>query len=723
MPRRGTGSSTIWQNFHGKMETMADYRSSDLCSRCSELDLLAFVSLAPSSASSLIRRLRIVRDWTCPLCLFFASIANPHGIYDAERNAGDFHLRLTPASFEPYYRVLEFMDSTGAESLGRFIAPHHDNVPETSSVMQFRFLQKTEIDFEVLKHWIAFCDTRHTKWCATSKNQPPISNFRLIDCGTGEIIEASIGSRYVALSYVWGPTSTSGGSGGTFPAGEKAKPRYPRTIADVITVTSLLGFQYLWVDKYCINQGDSEDLHTQVSMMDIIYSSAFITIIAAAGDASFGLPGVSKPRTTPPVLTLEGTKWVAGLHNANALLKESVWSSRAWTYQEGYFSRRRLIFTHEQVVWECKALTCCESIDFSLSQSYEMEKSPFSNFGLFEKAFKDSGEFHILSCLNEYTKRHLSYQSDAINAMRGLFRALSSKADPVWQYWGIPTAATAYSRYRDWLIRNSSPGWGTLTNGQTSKWGPSDEAAVRLQAAFCYGLLWAVGANKKSKRRELFPSWSWAGWIAPVRWLDFDEIQCSPTLTPRVSAVTIDGKIELLTQGVIEVAAQQNGIYQHLLWLECAMMDFDFDYFEKGLIIPPSTINKEPYLTHFAVTRPLDSGFVGIWPLYLTLGLDGPQELAKSLREGGFFECLLLYKHIALIVWKKTESDISERIGLLDLHGFVVADDFKESEELELYESPSSLDHFVKKDATHEERCLRHYEDCLDLEDSFVMLA
>ena len=91
------------------------------------------------------------------------------------------------------------------------------------------------------------------------------------------------------MSYRWGQKDHGGSFNEALPAD------IPLTIEDAITVTQLLGFEYLWVDRYCINQGNEEEMVQQCSRMDVIYSGAEITIIAAAGqDPSFGLPGVSR---------------------------------------------------------------------------------------------------------------------------------------------------------------------------------------------------------------------------------------------------------------------------------------------------------------------------------------------------------------------------------------------------------------------------------------------
>jgi hypothetical protein len=75
--------------------------------------------------------------------------------------------------------------------------------------------------------------------------------------------------------------------------------KLPATIRDAIIVVLALGYRYLWIDRYCIEQADCPARHSQIQQMGNIYNSASITIIAAAGSTPYhGLPGVSQtPRT------------------------------------------------------------------------------------------------------------------------------------------------------------------------------------------------------------------------------------------------------------------------------------------------------------------------------------------------------------------------------------------------------------------------------------------
>ena len=96
--------------------------------------------------------------------------------------------------------------------------------------------------------------------------------------------------------------------------------------------------------------------------MDLIYGSASVTIIASSGiSAEAGLPGVkqdSRRRVQEPFV-VKGIQLIETLDpngngEAGSYVGESVWNERGWTFQERLLSRRALVFTDEQVYWECR---------------------------------------------------------------------------------------------------------------------------------------------------------------------------------------------------------------------------------------------------------------------------------------------------------------------------------------------------------------------------------
>ncbi|KAK0751444.1 heterokaryon incompatibility, partial [Schizothecium vesticola] len=156
--------------------------------------------------------------------------------------------------------------------------------------------------------------------------------------------------EWVALSYVWRLAVDSVPASslvGRLPTGLRLPDMIPGLIVDAMKVVRGLGYRYLWVDRYCINQDDVAEKQEQIAQMDRIYRGAELTIIAA-GDYN-GLGGVGEDPATQrkplgavsfgPSMTLYETD-----PSPIAEVKRSAWFTRGWTFQEAILSRRRLFF-------------------------------------------------------------------------------------------------------------------------------------------------------------------------------------------------------------------------------------------------------------------------------------------------------------------------------------------------------------------------------------------
>jgi hypothetical protein len=338
------------------------------------------------------------------------------------------------------------------------------------------------VDFNIIRGWIHRCAEDHKLYCTqgeTSALWP--AKMKLIDCERRKIVSAQPSYTYSALSYVWG---TSRSDDGDRCVHNELPATLPRTVADALKVTKELGLRYIWIDRYCINQKEDDEKQVQIRQMDLIYQKAFVTIIAAAGtDPHFGLPGVSATSRSPqPTAWVNGRCHVSTLTSPRLLINASKWMRRAWTYQESYFSTRRIVFTEQQVLYECRSGIAYETVDtFQENGVYYLLNQP---------AFGKDDHSNICQLLEEYCGRELSVDSDAIRAFEGVFHNYRRRHH-VHQYLGIPimplqTEISLENRHR--------------SRGE----------------AFAAGLTWCNKAP--GTRRSLFPTWSWAGWTAPINY-------------------------------------------------------------------------------------------------------------------------------------------------------------------------------------------------------------
>lgn len=224
--------------------------------------------------------------------------------------------------------------------------------------------------------------------------------------------------------------------------------------------------------------------------MDRVYAGADLTLVAAAGeDAQFGLPGVStRPRSSRQSLKLGNyilsTYWDPKLLQKH--VERSKWMQRGWTFQEALLSKKRIFFTEYCYLYDCK--TCC-------SRGYELDRletgNPPSRLRLEHRSwmpyssFEEAGQFYAR--VREFSKRTLTYQSDALNAMAGIFRRFENLQHPVHNFWGVP-----------------------IVHPESSA---SSRSRVTTMDSFVRGLACSV-SKAGGRRRVGFPSWSWAGWEA-----------------------------------------------------------------------------------------------------------------------------------------------------------------------------------------------------------------
>ena len=510
--------------------------------------------------------------------------------------------------------------------------------------------------------WLDCCRQAH-KFCAPKKLAgESLPGFRAINCAKAPLVveDRPWSENYVALSYVWGP-----------PSGD-----WPKTIRDAVEVTKQLGEQYLWVDRLCINQSNLQEKQFLISKMNAIYEGAEFTIVAAAGDARNGLPGVTtktrklqplvklkervrntaaaiannpatyKPdpylkllgittaeyeeaskdrewldlhrfglksqvaldsedikkfekeqqimetygisrehltvfqdfaedygkaiddwmlvmkqmardkgvplqelaphilreiatragmpaqaiesikRRPPPPITrsskvekplppgeIPGTTiLISTLEDARMSIRHSEWASRGWTYQEGVLSNRRLVFTEQQMYWECNGMAANESLD--ILDLYDPSHTRFADYmlsGIFDSdrhrvpelqygfqisdVAEEIGEqiLKLDSHIRAFTSRNLSYDSDAWNAFLGVAARYSTN-DGLCLLLGMPVWAG--------LFATGKPGLQDTFAMSISAW---THAAERVaQDAEMYVV--------DSPRRSQFPSWTWVGW-------------------------------------------------------------------------------------------------------------------------------------------------------------------------------------------------------------------
>jgi hypothetical protein len=402
--------------------------------------------------------------------------------------------------------------------------------PEEAAVCQIRGLQDlllqpqpvvAQFDHVKVRTWLLKCKENGHALCA--RRSVPIPGLKLIDCYTSTIVEAVPDMEWVALSYVWALANSEEFE--PLPAQRKdvcpdtqvyvVKPlpsKIPRVVRDSIEVVRELGYRYLWVDQFCIDQDNVTELNDQIGKMDLIYQGAQLTIVAASNQA--GLPGTGRTQRTEqasvslPKLSLftTGTRF-------RTEIRDSVWCSRAWTFQEQVLSRRVLYFMDDKAVFQCAETDCCDNVGGAeYAQSLQDMKCYEQGFRLRQEGDTSFFQFSLLSesmlvqelpderplspwhLLNiyfrlvyNYTNKSMSFESDSLNGFRGILKLFGKLNPAILSLEGLP-----------------------FVNAWTGC-----EPGIQ-DTLFLAGLIWFHFEHPT--RRHAFPSWTWAGWGGEAIW-------------------------------------------------------------------------------------------------------------------------------------------------------------------------------------------------------------
>ena len=222
---------------------------------------------------------------------------------------------------------------------------------------------------------------------------------------------------------------------------------------------------------------------------------------------------IEKP--LPPGELSVTTILISTLEDPRITIRHSEWAKRSWTYQEGVFSNRRLVFIEQQMYWECNGMATNESLD--ILDLYDPSHTRFADYmlsGIFDGdlhrvpelqyGFKTSGVEEVSeqvlkldSHIRAFTSRNLSYDYDSLNAFHGV--------------------AAQYSTNGGLCLLLGMPVWAGLF--ATEKPGLQDTFALSVSA-------WAHAAQRVAEdaemyivdcpRRPQFPSWTWVGWKGRV---------------------------------------------------------------------------------------------------------------------------------------------------------------------------------------------------------------
>lgn len=399
-----------------------------------------------------------------------------------------------------------------------------------------------------------------------------------------------------------------------------------------------------------------------ISRMDQIYSNAHMTIIAAAGeDAEAGLPGVSSVHRRPPEeVCIQGTTLLHVSRAGIETVRSSKWASRGWTYQESYLSKRRLVFTADEIAFLCNTIHAREAMKQPLCSTDLVEDlAPFFLFVPLAGGEEYGPALdEVLDQIEEYSSREISYDSDSLNAFLGVLHHNEDKSAKGLLYlWGMPMIKSSHvPRYEFYMMwyHTSLP-----------------------------------------KRRPEFPSWTWAGWAGSVSYIQGVPIDCPPSkwLRPERSCAEVvpeifvgdeDQNLSAL-HDFAENLLEKRRINEpdrpgpRQLSVFCAVCPLRFRYFElsrdESLTPTGFTVTDDPMFAERQLMKRPSSGDLAILPLCEGIFVGVRPHLDQIIEQEDIILGLRFPSTVhdlsqALLMVKEVGDGLYERMGLVILDIF-----------------------------------------------------
>lgn len=202
----------------------------------------------------------------------------------------------------------------------------------------------------------------------------------------------------------------------------------PKTFQDATKFVFALGIHYLWIDTYCIIQGDEDDRQSEAKKMASVYQHSYITIAATtaanneagclwlAGQPcgrAFTIDGI--PSSDPIGLFVRKVVphweriWTSNIESRYPLL------TRAWVFQERLLSPRVLHFSDQEMIWVCGMQGDCQctgfdgrsnakSLDWSRRDAWRSAVELYTSL----KLTVESDRLPAIHCFAEYCTPHFS---------------------------------------------------------------------------------------------------------------------------------------------------------------------------------------------------------------------------------------------------------------------------------------------------------------------------
>lgn len=339
--------------------------------------------------------------------------------------------------------------------------------------------------------------------------------------------------RYITLSHCWGSTPSNPNLillKDTFQSLGEYQPLsvLPKTFRDAFTIIERLRIRYIWIDRLCILQDSAEDWQRESAAMGQVYRNAFLGISALSSSNDAGgcffsrdsakvAPSIVNIRvddsSDPKPFRFRGEKgWPLPRK-----FKQEPLPKRGWILQERLLCPRVLHFGREQVFWECRECTCCET---QPNNAYEHDYHP-------RRANIDTNRgYHDETSLSRPVFQYNHFWKQLLDAPR--LRYSIDPRDPMYEEWYanmIVFSTCQLTAPSDKLVAISGLAKDVLKRLENLGYDKDVYLAGLWRQNLPGCLTWNI--LNPCRRPPLYrvPSWSWASVDGAVKFPDTDPVQ------------------------------------------------------------------------------------------------------------------------------------------------------------------------------------------------------
>ncbi len=367
-----------------------------------------------------------------------------------------------------------------------------------------RILDSHWIRPDTIEKWLRMCKDDHSSACSSPSfaRQLQATPAYLIDTKNSCLTRARPRESYMALSYVWGRVHCLQLKKNNLKILQKPQAlrhkniveSIPRTILHAIDLALLLGEKYLWVDSLCIVQDDEDQKRGDLLQMAAIYASASITIVAADGlDATYGLRGIQKVsdpverKLNQHIIPVGRQHFVVRTfppkNERDEHHPDDGYYSRAWTFQEYFFSKRHIVFEKNSVLWTCCSTTWFEDVDHSDGICLAGDANLFNERK--SLTVSEPSLSTLTRLVSNFNCMQLTYDGDCLDAFAGITTALNRRFEDGFLC-GLPE-----------MFFDVAMLWQPVGDMQRRHQPKTDTRNARMTFSS-------------------LPSWSWAGWKGTI---------------------------------------------------------------------------------------------------------------------------------------------------------------------------------------------------------------